>query len=111
MKETSDKNLSTNDSALDTTQDNPTPLRCFSASAIAAVLSFGLYLLFNSIVQTYATKAIVSTNTIVINLASAVRTLVMGTTALATGVCGMVAIGLFLLGIQVTIQNFKQSKT
>ncbi|MGL5834697.1 MAG: DUF3082 domain-containing protein, partial [Waterburya sp.] len=65
--------------------------------------------LFTSIVNTYATKAITSSNPIVINLTSAVRTMVMGVVAMATGVFGMVAIGLFLLGIQVAVQNLKKA--
>ena len=62
----------------------------------------------NSIVQTYATKAVTSTNPVVINLTIAVRTMVIGIAALGTGVFGLVAIGLFLLGIQVTIKSLSQ---
>lgn len=95
------------DSAIADKKDNVTPLKCFFSSIISGGFAYAIYLLFNSIVQTYAGKAITSTNPFVINLTSAVRTLVMGVVALATGVFGMVAIGLFLLGIQLTIQGIK----
>ncbi|MCC0176175.1 DUF3082 domain-containing protein [Waterburya agarophytonicola K14] len=108
MKDTLKEPVASSDSELESSQ-KATPLRCFIASIISGVFAFGLYLLFSSIVQTYATKTITSNSAIAINLASAVRTLVMGTVALATGVFGMVAIGIFLLGIQLMIQNFKKA--
>jgi hypothetical protein len=97
------------DAALDKTTETTTPLRCFFASCIAGALAFASYSLFSSIVQTYATKVITSDNPLVINITSAVRTLVMGVMALATGVFAMVAIGLFLLGIQVALQSLKKA--
>jgi hypothetical protein len=97
------------DSPVDAAEETTTPLRCFVSSCIAGALAFASYSLFSSIVQTYATKAVTSNNPIVINITSAVRTLVMGVVALATGVFGMVAIGLFLLGIQITLQSLKKA--
>ena len=97
------------DVSLDKTTETPTPLRCFLSSVIAGALAFASYSLFSSIVQTYATKAVTSNNPIVINITSAVRTLVMGVVALATGVFAMVTIGLFLLGIQLMVQSFKKT--
>ena len=97
------------DVSLDKTTEKTTPLSCFFASCISGVLAFASYSLFSSIVQTYATKAVTSNNPIVINITSAVRTLVMGVVALATGVFAMVAIGLFLLGIQLTVQNLRKT--
>ncbi len=97
------------DVSLDKTEKTTTPLRCFLSSVIAGALAFASYSLFSSIVQTYATKAVTSNNPIVINITSAVRTLVMGVVALATGVFAMVAIGLFLLGIQLMVQSFRKA--
>lgn len=106
MKETTPtKPDSNSESAIEAKEDNVTPLKCFFASIISGGFAYGIYLLLNSIVQTYAGKAVTATNPLVINLTSAVRTLVMGVVALATGVFGMVALGLFLLGIQLTIQS------
>ena len=109
MKDTLNESVASNDSELESSSQKATPLRCFIASIISGTFTFGLYLLLNSIVQTYATKTITSNNAITMNLASAVRTLVMGAVALATGTFGMVAIGIFLLGIQLTIQSFKKA--
>ncbi|MGF1588079.1 MAG: DUF3082 domain-containing protein [Pleurocapsa sp.] len=103
MKDTS------NDSKLDTSLEKATPLSCFFAASISGGIAFCLYLLFNSVVQTYATKAVTSTNPVVINLTAAVRTMVMGIVALGTGVFGVVAVGLFLLGIQVTVQSLRKT--
>jgi len=112
MKDTSNKPLVADDSELElelSESSKVTPLRCFVGSILSTVMGFGLYSLFNSIVQTYAVKPITSTSPIAVNLSAAVRTLVMGTVALATGVFAMVAIGIFLLGIQLTLQNLRKA--
>lgn len=93
----------------DVPQDNVTPIKCFGSSVFASLFAYASYILFNSIVQTYATKTIIATNPLVVNITSAVRTLVMGVVALATGVFALVAVGLFLLGIQLTIKSFKKA--
>ncbi len=90
-------------------QEKPvTLLRCLVASMISGGIAFGLYSLMNSIVQTYATKPVISANPTVIKITVAVRTLVIGVAALGTGVCSLVAVGLLLLGIQTAITNLKQ---
>ena len=95
--------------SIDTSLENATPLRCFFAAAISGAIAFAAYLLFNSVVQTYAAKAVTSNNPVVVNLTAAVRTMIMGIVALGTGVFGVVAIGLFLLGIQVTVQSLRKA--
>lgn len=85
-----------------------TLLNCAIASTLSGGLAIALYFLMTSIVQTYASKPVTSTNPVVVNLTVAVRTIVIGMAALGTGVFGLVAVGLFLLGIQVTIQNIKK---
>lgn len=99
------------DSKLDSVKDKTTPLRCFVSSIVSGIIAYGAYSLFHSIVQTYGNKAITSQNPIVINLTTAVRTLVMGIVAMGTGVFSLVAVGLFLLGIQLAIQGFKKAET
>ena len=98
-----------NNSELDTAEDKTSPLRCFVSSAIAGIIAFGSYSLLQSIVQTYGTKPITSHNPVVIDLTTAVRTMVMGIVALGTGVFSLAAVGLFLLGVQVTIQSLKKA--
>ncbi|HHP7230468.1 MAG TPA: DUF3082 domain-containing protein [Xenococcaceae cyanobacterium] len=93
------------------TQSNPdvskkkvSPLSCFFASSFAGAIAIAAYSLMSSIIETYADKPVVSDNVLVLKITIAVRTLVIGITALGTGVFGLVAVGLFLLGIQLGIQ-------
>ena len=109
MKNTPDKPTTKEDIQADNSLENATPFRCFSAAILSGGIAYLCYLMFNSIVHTYAAKAVTSSNPIVVNLTAAVRTMVMGVVALGTGVFGVVAIGLFLLGIQVTIQSLKKA--
>ena len=91
-----------------TAPSQPSPLRCLSGALIAGGLAFALYSLTISIAQTFATKPIHSDNPAVVNIASAVRTLVVGMSALGTGIFGLVAIGLVALAIQILIQLTKR---
>lgn len=109
MKEISNESTKDTNPEVDISTQNATPLRCFLTSIFSGAIAFCLYLLLNSIVQTYAAKAVTSNNPIVVNLTAAVRTMVMGIVALGTGVFGVVAIGLFLLGIQLTVQSLKKA--
>ncbi|MGF1542684.1 MAG: DUF3082 domain-containing protein [Pleurocapsa sp.] len=97
-------------SSQESSQKSVTLLRCLVASMISGGIAFGLYSLMNSIVQTYATKPIISANPTALRIAVAVRTLVVGVAALGTGVFGLVAVGLLLLGIQTAIINLKQGR-
>ncbi|MFB2979216.1 DUF3082 domain-containing protein [Microseira sp. BLCC-F43] len=89
------------------TQPNPSgkalpgPLRCLSGAVVAAGLAIALYFLTSSIASNFASKPIQSDNFTVVNITVAVRTLVVGVSALATGIFGLIAIGLAALGIQV----------
>lgn len=85
-----------------------TSLRCFVGSIISGGLSFAIYLLFSSISQTYAAKPLIMNSAIALRLSVAVRTLVTGVVALGASVFAFVAMGLFLLGIQLLVQGFKQ---
>lgn len=83
----------------------PSPWRCLSGALIAGGIAIALYSLTISIAQTFATKPIQSDNPTVVNIASAVRTLVVGMSALGTGIFGLVALGLVALAIQILIQQ------
>ena len=54
-----------------------------------------------AIATTFATKPIHSDNQLVVNIGSAVRTLVVGVVALGTGIFGLVAVGLLALAVQL----------
>lgn len=88
------------------------PLRCFTGATIAGGLAYGLYALTLSIVQKFAHTPIPSgDNYIATNIAIAVRTLVMGMSALGTGVFAIAALGLVALGIQLVVQQLRQPST
>jgi len=89
----------------DTAQSPPSPWRCLSGALIAGGIAIALYSLTASIAQTFAAKPVHSGNPTVVNIASAVRTLVVGMSALATGIFGLVAIGLVALAIQILVQQ------
>ncbi|KAF3890465.1 MULTISPECIES: DUF3082 domain-containing protein [Nostocales] len=81
------------------------PLRCIIGAVISGALTYGLYSLMIGIVTTYANKPIASNSQLAANIASAVRTLVIGVTALGTGVFGIVTIGLLALAVQLVVQK------
>jgi Protein of unknown function (DUF3082) len=83
----------------------PGPLRCLSGSAVSGVLAIALYSLTSSIATNFASKPIESDNFTVVNITVAVRTLVVGVSALATGIFGLIAIGLAALAIQVLFKT------
>lgn len=84
-----------------------TPQSCLLGSVLSGFLAFLLYGLTQSIAQTFAHKPITVTQQWAIQLASAVRTLVVGMSALATGLFMVTTVGLILLAIQLVIQKMK----
>lgn len=82
-----------------------TPLRCFSGSLTAGGLSFLAYQLTLSVATTFANKPIVSDNSMVVGMTTAVRTLVMGMVALGAGVFGVASLGLAALGVQILLKK------
>jgi hypothetical protein len=80
-------------------------LRCITGAMIAGAFASGLYLLTASIAQTFASKPTHSDNITVINIASAVRTLVVGMAALGTGIFALAALGLMGLAVQLLVQR------
>ncbi|WP_293125829.1 DUF3082 domain-containing protein [Microcoleus sp. bin38.metabat.b11b12b14.051] len=83
----------------------PTVVRCVTGSLMAGGFAAALYALTLSVAQTFANKPIHSDNTTVINIAAAVRTLVMGIVALGAGVFAFASVGLMLLAAQLLIQK------
>ncbi|WP_414584944.1 DUF3082 domain-containing protein [Scytonema sp. PCC 10023] len=102
----SDKNLT--QQAETQVQVQPTPLRCITGAVISGGLGYAGYSLMIAIATTFATKPIHSDNPMVVNIGSAVRTLVVGVIALGTGIFGIVALGLLALGVQLLVQQFTQ---
>ena len=77
------------------------PLSCLVGSFLAGMLGYGLYILTNSIVHSFYSKPLISSNLLIIKLGSLVRTLVMGVASLATFICFFIAFGLILLACQL----------
>ncbi|MEA5577440.1 DUF3082 domain-containing protein [Anabaena sp. UHCC 0451] len=88
----------------------PTPLRCIMGAVMSGGFAFAMYSLMIAIATTFATKPIHSDNPMVINIGSAVRTLVVGVVALGTGIFGFVALGLLALAVQLVIQQLTTAK-
>ncbi|ACK72829.1 hypothetical protein PCC7424_4465 [Gloeothece citriformis PCC 7424] len=84
-----------------------TPQKCLLGAAMAGILGTGMYYLTYAIGTTFANKPITSSNQLVINISSAVRTLVVGVASLATFIFAFVSFGLVLLAIQLTLQGIK----
>jgi hypothetical protein len=83
------------------------PLKCLSAALISGGFAIALYFLTSSIARSFAAKPLASTNPTAINIAIAVRTLVVGVSTLATFVFSFIAVGLLALGLQSVIQQLK----
>ncbi len=78
-----------------------TPGRCLLGSALAGAIAVALYGLTRAIATSLAAKPLPTVNATAINLAVAVRTLVVGLATLSTGIFGLVALGLLLLALQL----------
>ncbi len=88
------------------TPQSPTPLRCLLGAIVAAVLAYALYNMTSSIAISFATKPIDTDTTLIVQrISSAVRTLVLGMSAMGTGIFGLAALGLFALAIQLLFRK------
>jgi hypothetical protein len=87
----------------------PTPLRCLTGSLIAGAMSIAMYALTSKIAITFATKPMIQKTNMAVNIATALRTLVVGSTALGAAVFGIIAIGLIGLAIQVAFSDQKST--
>jgi len=93
------------ESATDIDKTPPTPLRCFTGALTSAGFALLAYKLTVAIATSFANKPITSDNPIAVNISAAVRTLVQGMVTLGTGVFGVAALGLTLLGIQLLFKK------
>jgi Protein of unknown function (DUF3082) len=79
----------------------PTPLRCLLGSIVSGGIAFLIWQLTQSIALSFARTPIVSDNRIVVRMSTAIRTLVVGMSAMGTGIFALACVGLFALGIQI----------
>jgi hypothetical protein len=90
--------------------DPTSPLRAVAGAIVSGGIGYALYALMIAIATNFATKPIHSDNQLVLRITSAVRTLVVGVVALGTGICGIIAIGLLALGVQLLVQKWTKAK-
>lgn len=88
-----------------------TPLRCVTGAAISGTLTLFMYSVMSAIATNFATRPIHSANPLVVNISTAVRTLVVGVVALGTGIFGLVAVGLLALAVQLLVQQGKSKSS
>jgi Protein of unknown function (DUF3082) len=86
----------------------PSPLNCLTGSLIAGIMSIGMYTMTVRIATTFAAHPMIQKSTMAVNIASALKTLVVGATALGTGIFGIISIGLVGLAIQVAFSKQPQ---
>jgi len=87
----------------------PTPGRCFRGALIAGGLSFAMYGLNQAIIHALEGVPLPTKSVAAANIAVAVRTLVIGTSTLATAIFVIATLGLFALGIQLLIRQKQQA--
>ena len=91
-------------------EDLPSPLRCWSGTAVASSMSFAAFLITRKVVANFASKPPTG-NDLALQIGATVRTLVMGIFTMATGVFGLIAVGLFLLGVKSLLESLKNPKS
>ncbi|HEY9636738.1 MAG TPA: DUF3082 domain-containing protein [Coleofasciculaceae cyanobacterium] len=94
-----------------TQQTLPNLLNCLGGAVISGGCAIAFYFLTSSIAQTFANKPIPSTNTTAVRISIAIRTLVVGGSTLATTIFGVIAFGLLIVTIYVSIQQLKNRKS
>ena len=87
----------------------PSPLSCLIGSLLAGTMSIGMYTMTIKIATTFATNPMVQKTTMAINIAAALKTLVVGAAAMGTGISGIISLGLIGLAIQVAFGKNKES--
>ncbi|MBD1843877.1 DUF3082 domain-containing protein [Cyanobacteria bacterium FACHB-63] len=88
----------------------PSPLRCFIGAIVAGVMGYALYKMTSAIGISFATKPIVADSLVVRRISSAVRTLVLGMSAMGTGIFGLASFGLAGLGVQLLLRKPEQEQ-
>jgi Protein of unknown function (DUF3082) len=83
----------------------PSPLRSLTGAIVAGGMAIALYNLMGKIATVFAAQPTGNRTTLAVNIAAAVKTLVLGSTALGTGVFGIIAMSLVGLAIQVAIKG------
>jgi len=89
----------------ETIKTEATPIRCLVGAIISGILGFGLYFLTSAIATAFARTPVSTTNMFAMKIGIAVRTLVIGISALGTGIFAIVTLGLIALAIQLSFKK------
>ena len=87
----------------------PSPWSCIGGAGVAGGIAFVLYQLTIGLAQIFARQPIQSGSLLVQRISAAVRTMFIGLSAMGTGIFALAALGLFGLGIQLLLQQSKNS--
>lgn len=87
------------------------PWRYLSGAAISGIFAVAMYFMFSAVAETFANTPVTSTNPVVVNISIAVRTLVVGMTALGTGIFGLVGVGLVAYTVQIIVQRSNKQRS
>lgn len=101
----------TSEASVHESKSQRTPLRSLTGACLSATFALLLYRLTTAIIHSFSLHPVVSNNQLTLGLSTAVRTLVMGLAAMATGIFAIVAIGLVGLAIQLTLQKLSTPKS
>ncbi|OKH18654.1 hypothetical protein NIES208_05205 [[Limnothrix rosea] IAM M-220] len=88
----------------------PSPLRCWSGTAVASSMSFAAFLVTRKVITNFASTPPTG-NDLALRIAITVRTLVVGVLTMATGVFGLIALGLLLLGVKSLLESLKNPES
>jgi len=89
----------------------PSPWSCLGGSVVAGGIAIALYLMTSTIAQRFAAQGLPTGNMTAQRIGTAVRTLVVGLSALGTGIFALAALGLFGLGLQLLVQHLRGRST
>jgi hypothetical protein len=90
--------------ALEKGSQLPSISQCSLGAAIAGGMAYGAYILSLRFVAAFS-KPLAMDDRVALNIAVAVRTLIVGIAFLATGICTIVAVGLVILAIYVAFDR------
>jgi hypothetical protein len=83
--------------------------QCLGGSVVSGAIAVGFYRLTLAIAQYFVARAPHTDNITILNISVALRTFIVGLSALGTGIFGLVSLGLLGLGMQVLLRGRSQT--
>lgn len=88
----------------------PSPLRCWTGTAVAGSMAIAAYFATQKIAFAFANHPATGNN-LALRISITVRTLLIGISALATGMFLIISVSLFLLGIKSLLNPQESAST